>query len=334
MAGNDASGITQASASTTKRVSKPRGSGRRRPGLAARLLAWPLRLSPFRWRSRNRRVRSSKAHGTTGTRRKGGPSLIRRGLSLLLRLGATLAICGLIGAAGYGAHYFVYHSPRFALKQMKITRSGHGRQRQQVSAESLERRAAVPIGTNLLSIDTRTIETRLLGEPWLKTVSVRRELPATLRVDVTEHEPAALIALESLYLCDGDGEVFKRASSAETSGLPVITGVGRAAYVLEPAYARAQIAVALAALARYQQLPTRPPVGEVHIDRFVGATLYTRQGLAIQLGRGEPAELDSRLARFDAVFRQLRDSESRPVMVFLDNRAHPDHVTVRFAAPN
>lgn len=293
-----------------------------------------MRLSPFRWRSRNRRVRSAKAtSGPAARRKRSGPSLFRRGLSILGRLVAALLICALLGAGGYGAHYFVYHSPRFAMKQLKVTNLSHGSRRPQVSAESLEKRAAVPPGTNLLSIDTLAVETRLLGEPWLKTVAVRRELPSTLRVDVTEHEPAALIALESLYLCDSDGEVFKRASPAETSGLPVITGVGRAAYVLEPAYARAQIAVALAALARYQQLATRPPVGEVHIDRFVGVTLYTRQGLAIQLGRGEPAELDTRLARFDAVFRQLRDGEQRPVMVFLDNRAHPDHVTVRFAAP-
>src|SRR5262249_38722500 len=155
--------------------------------------------------------------------------ILRRTFLGMLRLGATLLLCGLLGGAAYGARYFVYSSPRFAVRKLRL--SGAHR----VPAEALTRRAAVPLGTNLLGIDTHAVETRLLGDPWLSAVSVRRELPATLRIEVTEHEPAALVALESLYLCDAAGVVFKRATPSESAGLPVVTGVGRATYVLEPA---------------------------------------------------------------------------------------------------
>ena len=284
------------------------------------------------FRRRNRRLRkSASSQSASAQPKKSRHSLLRRGVTLFLRFGGALLICILLGGVGYGARYFLYHSPRFALKALRI-KGTH-----RLSTQAVSRRAAVALGVNLLEIDTHAVETRLLGEPWIKTVAVRRDLPSTLRIEIAEHEPVALVALESLYLCDTDGMVFKRAAPAELAGLPVITGIGRATYVLEPAYARAEIALALQALAAYQKTPTgisRPQIGEVHIDRFVGATLYTRQGLAIQLGLGENAELLTRLLRFDAVMKALREggSEGRPLMVFLDNRAHPDHVTVRFDA--
>jgi cell division protein FtsQ len=298
------------------------------------------------FRRRNRRLRGSPGESAAGKKtsdrgsrgaRSGAPgkggSLFYRGLSVALRLGATLLVCGLLGSAGYCARYFVYHSPRFALRQLKL--DGNHR----VSVESITRRAAVPLGQNLLSINTHEVETRLLGDPWISAVSIRRELPATLRIEVTEHEPAALLALESLYLCDAEGVAYKRATPAEQAELPVVTGVGRAAYVLEPVYAQAQIGAALSALLRYQGKSgppkhlLRPPIGEIHIDRFVGVTLYTREGMAIELGKGEPTEIEARLARFDAVWQALQKGPStpRPVMVFLDNRAHPDHIIVRFS---
>jgi cell division septal protein FtsQ len=250
----------------------------------------------------------------------------RRALSLSLRFLAALAVCAALGAALYGGRYFLYSSSRFALREIKVAGG------KKLPSAVVIKRAALPLATNLLRIDTRAVEERLLGEPWIKAVAVRRELPSTLRIEITEQEPAALVALESLYLCDADGVVWKRATPAEAAGLPVVTGVGRATYVLEPAYAKLQIGAALQALGAYKKVPERPPIGEVHVDRFVGVTLYTRPGLAVQLGRGDAAELESRLARFDAVWKKLKSGaqEGRPTMVFLDNRAHPDHVTVRF----
>jgi cell division protein FtsQ len=286
------------------------------------VLRWP-------WRRGNRRLRKSPA--TPAGQKAGRRADWRASLSLLGRLAAALLLAGLIGGALYGSRYFVYHSPRFALRELRIVGA------QRVGRAAIERRVAISLGRNLIEIDTRAVEARLLAEPWVKSVAVRRELPATLRIELLEHQPAALVALESLYLCDRDGVVFKRALGPDSVGLPVVTGVGRTTYVLDPTGARSQIVAALSALALYQRQPTRPPIGEVHIDRFVGATLFTRQGLAIQLGRPNPDakdELDQRLDRFDAVWRSLREGPSRPVMVFLDNRVHPDHVTVRLAPAN
>jgi cell division protein FtsQ len=272
----------------------------------------------------NRRLGQKKQAEPTRSAKPAVP-LWQRSLRRLRQvLILALVVGGLIAAVG-GGRYFVYHSPRLALREVRITGTRHLQQATILS------RAAVTLGTNLLHVDSDAIVARLASEPWLKQVRVRRELPNILHIELIEHEPAALVSLESVYLCDSDGLVFKRAHPSEYGDLAVITGIGRAGYVLEPTYARTQIRTALLGLQRYALEPGRPPIGEVHIDRFVGLTLYTRAGMALQLGQGQPEELDARLARFDTLWRKISRSDPMPQMVYLNNRAHPDHLTVRYA---
>lgn len=277
------------------------------------------------FRRGNRRIGGKQKPRSTA--RTSQAPLWRRVLALGKRVAGTALFVAALAGALYGGRYFVYHSPRLALREVRISGTRH------LSKALIQQRATVELGTNLLHIDSDAVASRLRSEPWVKSVRVRRELPSTLHIELVEQEPAALVSLESLYLCDSDGLVFKRAHPSEYGELAVITGIGRAGYVLEPAYAQAQIRTALSALSRYQQAGSRPPIGEVHVDRFVGVTLYTRLGVALQLGQGDAAELDARLARFDVLWRRLSRSEQRPQMVYLNNRAHPDHITVRFANP-
>ena len=279
------------------------------------------------WRNGNRRIaaRPAPAPDEAGRRGRatGEPPAIW--LALLRMLGALIA-AALLAASVYGVGYFLLHSPHFALQAVRISPTHH------VTTEALRKRAALSTGVNLFQLDLQAVKKNLATQPWLRSVKLHRELPSTLHVEVSEYEPVALVCLDSLYLVTGSGEVFKRATPGEYAHLPVITGFGRAAYLLEPELTRAQIRTALLALGRYQQNPHRPPIGEAHVDHFIGVTLYTDSGVAIRLGHGGDSELDKRLLRFDAVWQALARANQRPAMLFLDNRAHPDHVTVRLAA--
>lgn len=306
----------------TRPVSRGRGGGRRPPLLAQLLF----------WRRGNRRLAAhySRPAPAAQSKRAGGAAkhaaASALGLAILRVLGALVA-AALLAAAGYGVFYFVLHSPHFALRTVYISPTHH------VTTESLRKRAALPAEINLFQIDLGAVKKNLAGEPWLRSITLRRELPATLRIELGEHEPVALICLDSLYLVGKDGEVFKRAAPGEYSHLPVITGFGRAAYLIEPELTRDQIRTALTALSRYQQDGRRPPIGEAHVDHFIGVTLYTDSGTALRLGLGSAAELDARLLRFDAVWKALGSAGQKPAVLFLDNRAHPDQVTVRLATP-
>lgn len=247
------------------------------------------------------------------------------GVWRLLRLcGALLVSAALVGSL-YGGVYFLRHSRSFAIREVRISPTTH------VSTATLRELADVEPGENLFRVNLLRVQTALRAEPWLKSVRVRRELPATVTIDVVEYQARALVAFSGLYLVDEEGVVFKRATPAEVAGLPVITGIGREIYVGERADAQGLIREALAAVAVYGASggdTHRPPIGEAHVDRFAGTVLYTAHGMSIHLGSGEPAELKSRLRRFDAVLAALRQTGEHPAIVYLDNRAHPDHITV------
>lgn len=284
------------------------------------------------WRRGNRRLAAHYSRpapespaGRAVAKKRASASASALAFALLRVLGVLLA-AGLLAAGGYGVFYFVLHSPHFALRTVHISPTRH------VTTESLRKRAALPAEVNLFRIDLAAVKKNLAGEPWLRSITLHRELPATLRIELVEHEPVALICLDSLYLVDEEGEVFKRATPGEYAHLPVITGFGRAAYLIEPELTRGQIRTALLALSRYKLGPGRPPIGEAHVDHFIGVTLYTSSGTALRLGYGSEAELDARLGRFDAVWKALASAGQKPAVLFLDNRAHPDQVTVRLAA--
>jgi cell division protein FtsQ len=301
-----------------------RARDRRRSGRS------PLLGQLLFWRHGNRRIASrptaSAAEDAPRTAGKRAGAKAGSSVLILLRGLGALLVAALLGAAAYGVVYFLLHSPHFALREVRISPTRH------VTAEELRKRVALPVGVNLFQLDLAAVKKSLTAQPWLRSVKLHRELPATLRIEVSEHEPVALVCLDSLYLVSDSGEVFKRAAPGEYAHLPVITGFGRAAYLMEPELTRGQIRTALLALSRYQRNPHRPPIGEAHVDHFIGVTLYTDSGVAIRLGQGGDAELDTRLVRFDAVWQALARAGQRPAMLFLDNRAHPDHVTVRLAS--
>jgi cell division protein FtsQ len=241
----------------------------------------------------------------------------RTALLVLIALGA--------GGAAVGAHHYVTRARYFAVRALRFSPTKH------VGADSLEARAGVALGTNLFRVDLDELARDVAQEPWIESAHARRELPSTVVVDVVERDAACVLALGPLYLADARGVVFKRASPDETAALPVVTGIERDRYLAEPERARAQVRDALRLVAAWRA-GTRPAVGEAHYDRVFGFTLYTATGgVGVRVGRVDET-LASRLARFDTVWAALAKSGERPRLIYLDNRARPDRVTVKLAA--
>ncbi|MBL9043707.1 MAG: FtsQ-type POTRA domain-containing protein [Myxococcales bacterium] len=275
------------------------------------------------WRPRNRRLgRAAPKPSPTDERRPP-----RSAVSVLLTVVTWTGLLALLGATVILGRHYLLHSPRFAVETVEISPTKH------VSTERLRSLAGVELGRNLISLDKSAVAQRLRQEPWLRHIHVETRLPAQLRIVVEEFEPAALVALDAIYMITAEGEVFRRATAADYDDkLPILTGVGRAAYLLDREWAQAELRRGLHALSLYQQRATRPQVREVHIDQITGITLSTAHGATIRLGQGSDEELTKRLARFDAVWLQLRQKGESAQLLLLDNRAHPDHVTVRLAS--
>lgn len=112
----------------------------------------------------------------------------------------------------------LYRSGLFDVKKIDVAGS------KVVSAVKIMEKCEVNESTNILTLDTGKIKQRIAKDPWIKEVSVKRALPQTLRVEVIERIPIALIAYgEKFYLIDEEFFVVAERDSSEASEVPIIT---------------------------------------------------------------------------------------------------------------
>jgi hypothetical protein len=67
------------------------------------------------------------------------------------------------------------------------------------------------------------------------------------------------------------------------------------------------------------------------VDRVAGVTVYTDRGVGVRLGVVDDS-LPARLGRYDTVRAALDESGEAPRIIYVDNRARPDRVTVKLAS--
>ncbi len=244
---------------------------------------------------------------------------VRRSLPVL----AATAGITVIGIGAWASYRFVTTSDRFAITSIEVTGETH------LSADQIRAVLPVKLGDNVFATNLGRVADALRGTPWIATASVHRILPHTLVVEVTEHAPVAMVDLGELYLVDSTGNPFKRAQLefGDGANLPVITGIDRATYEAQPGPTAATIIATLTALVTWRQEPSRPAIGELHLDAQHALTLRTYEhATAIQLGPLGP-DLPVRMHTFDAAWAELSEPERlRARAIHVDARI--DQVTV------
>ncbi|MCD2196457.1 FtsQ-type POTRA domain-containing protein [Actinomycetospora endophytica] len=95
--------------------------------------------------------------------------------------------------------------------------------------------ATVPPGTSLIWLDTSELDGQVQTIPRVATVDVRRSLPHTVTVTVTEREPVAAVPMGAgVALVDGTGFAY-RTMPAPPPGVPrLVLGLGVAASPSDP----------------------------------------------------------------------------------------------------
>jgi cell division protein FtsQ len=248
------------------------------------------------------------------------------GAKLLVAAKVLAVLASIAGAvlAGRQAVRHVIASPRFAVRELRIGPTTH------VPPDDIRVLVGVRVGDPLLAVDPDAVAAALTKHPWIASARVRRDLPATLAVDVVERRANATALIGALYLLDEAGRPFKRATPAEADGLPVVTGVTREQYAAMRATSEAVFRDGLALLAAYTtDHPTRPKLSEVHVDPRNGFSLVLLDGGGeIRLGRGD---FSDKLARFDQIVASLGGRGPAALStVYLDGPL-ADRVTLRLA---
>lgn len=285
----------------------------------------------------------AKPTSPTGNRRKPATARTRRKVEVralanacgraLRRSVPGLAAAGAIAVIAGGAYLgyrYITTSPRFAIATIEV----HGNRT--LTADEIRGLLTARIGDNLFACDTHAEAVALRAEPWIETADVTRELPDTLVVDIDERVAAAVVAIDgTTYLADARGVPFRRGDDGVVvDGLPVITGVTRAAFATGSADAPGPTSVraAIAAIGAWRAAADRPAADEIHVAER-GLTVRTRSGLAIELGPpGDDAGCAARLRRFDLAWSHLSaDERTRARAIHVDHQTRQDHVIVAFA---
>ncbi len=267
----------------------------------------------FRKKNRRRVDVAKKTGELKAAAKHHAPTVLKVVLSALVTAG--LAYGSLLG------YRWATTSPTFALHA--ITMTGTDR----ASDAALTKLGGIVLGTNLFVLDTGAIERSLSSHPWVKHVSVRRSLPSTLSIVVTEHTPVAMMSLGDLYLVNTDGEPFKRVQATEPIDLPLLTGVEREDFVSHRDESLAAVRQTLSVIDAYSKSSASKghSLSEAHLDE-TGVTLVTTSGEEIRLGEGGVPE---KLERLERVRRELASRQLTAELIRLDNRARPNWVTVQ-----
>lgn len=242
----------------------------------------------------------------------------------LWRLSLLAAGLAALATGGRAAFRWATSSPTFAVNEIAV--DGASR----LSAPLVRQLSGLSPGENVFRADLSGASQALLGNPWIRSARVVRELPRRLRISIDERRPVAEVELGGLYLVDEEGEIFKRAVPADGADLPVITGIGRQRFAEQRAQAREELdrALELLGLLGHRELPQ---LSEIHVDELLGLTVYLGPGpIAAKLGwDGLPEKLD----RLERARRELSRRRLAPATIDLSNDEHPERVDVALAGP-
>ncbi|WFS61991.1 FtsQ-type POTRA domain-containing protein [Pseudodesulfovibrio thermohalotolerans] len=175
---------------------------------------------------------SGKGAGRNKTRKrpKSGTTLLTGGRSprrlagagkFMVRLVMASLVLSLVAVLGvgllFGYRYITAH-PYFDLKVIRV--AGNDR----LSREDILDISKVGLGLNCLNMNVGEVKNRLDANPWIDSVTVRRELPNRLLITVREKVPAFWTRQgDGLYFADARGRVIAPMHPGEQASLPVLS---------------------------------------------------------------------------------------------------------------
>jgi cell division protein FtsQ len=211
--------------------------------------------------------------------KKGAAGLARH---LTWRLGRWALAVFVVGYSGYRATALVLHASGLQVRRIDV--------RGNVRLSNGDVQAIVDglRGSNILTADLAAYRQRLMQSPWVAAAELRRLLPSTVEVFVSERRPIGLCRLGGVpYLVDARGILIDEYGPQYSQfDLPIIDGLARAPNAGQPVVdeARAELAArVIDALAPRKDLAQR--VSQIDVsDAHDAVVLLQNDGALLHLG--------------------------------------------------
>lgn len=213
--------------------------------------------------------------------------------------------------------YFVYQNSAFAIQEVDVQTDGV------IPVENLRRWARVRSGDNLMALDLARVKRDLELVPLIKSVSVERILPHTLRVRVAEREPVALVAvprvlpkggvetiafqidIEGFVLAPQDLKALEAVTNSPVAPLPIILGVRAAELQTGRRIDDKQVQSALQLVAAFENSPMAglAELRRINVSGSDTLQVTTERSSEVTFSLQDP---DRQLRRWRAIFDQAQ----------------------------
>lgn len=218
------------------------------------------------------------------------------------RLAAWVGAIVLVAYAGFRATELVLHASVLQVRRIAV----HGNVR--LSSGDVQAIVDGLRGSSILTVNLAAYRRRLLESPWVGEVALRRVLPSTVEIFVSERQPIGLCRLGThLYLVDATGTLIDEFGPEYAEfDLPIIDGLVRAPSSGQPAVDEERAALAdrvIEALAPRKDLARRVSQIDVH-DVHDAVVLLQHDPALLHLGEDHFLE---RLASYVELAPALRD---------------------------
>jgi cell division protein FtsQ len=164
----------------------------------------------------------------------------------------------------------------------------------------------------MYELDLSLLQKNILANNFVKNVVVKRDMPNTLRVEIEERIPAAMLVQNNgIFYIDEDGVLLPYAVTKETYDIPVISGadsLGNVKTGMVVANADVRSALEIIRVSKIVSSEMYHAISEIRLRKGHDIILYSfENGVPIIFGQGETAKKLVKLDEFRKRFMQNND---------------------------
>jgi cell division protein FtsQ len=235
----------------------------------------------------------------------------------LLRTVLLLSAVSIIVAGMIYGYIFTISSSYFQIKEVIVNGC------KEITEKEILSYAAIKPSQNLLAINLGTMTRRIESNPWVKEVSIGREFPNRLIINLQERTAVALVKRDNGFnLLDVDGVVFKKHEKNDEVDIPVLNGCSSDD---NESVIFTKSLELLRYLSASNEFPTIRNIAEIHGHEVFGLSLFTDSGLCIRLGFDS---YENKLKRLNTVMADLERRNMKLGFLLIDLN-DPAKITVQ-----